>query len=179
LRDYSKFNLKREKKIKENLTREIDEFLKANPDYDKKEKIRVLIRLGAGHTKIYRDFKKEGKRASREFSQLPFVYNYSDEALRTIIPKNKLPDETVARGIGGELLYNNLRNLTQDSAKLYKIIRQIFSRLTIKDIERVSQNLGRRLSSDSNNFIEEIEKFGVKVPKSEKEIDEMLKEYYK
>lgn len=85
-----------------------------------------------------------------------------------------LPDELVAKGIIDRYLFGCLNHLTNDSDKLSKILRQTSSFLNTKDIERISQNLGQSPSSDDKTFINEIEKFGIKVPKSEKEIDEML-----
>lgn len=77
LEGLAKRQLEREKKIKENLDKEIGKFLKVNPDYAKKEKLKVLLRLGAGHSKIYLDFLKEKGRSavSREFSQ-SLVYTH-------------------------------------------------------------------------------------------------------
>lgn len=85
-----------------------------------------------------------------------------------------ITNELVARGMIDRYLFGYLNHLTSDTNKLSKILRRLSSSLSIGDIEQISQNFGQNVEANDNTFIEEIEKFGVKVPKLEKEIDETL-----
>lgn len=47
------------------------------------EKISVLISLGAYHTRIYHELKRQGFLVSRSFPANPFVFNYFNQMIRT------------------------------------------------------------------------------------------------
>lgn len=167
----AQFHLEREAKIKENLKSQIIKFLDNNPKYKQKEKIKILVRLGSFHTKIYQDFKKENLPISREFNKLPIVYLSFNEAKRRIMFGKEIDDELLARGIIEEVIYPSIKDLTDDSDKLFWLIRNLSSQLTFKDIKQIAKDFGENPALD---ITEELEKFNIKVPKSEEEIDKIL-----
>jgi hypothetical protein len=168
----AEFILKREEKIKENLKKQIKEFLRGNPEYAKKENLKVLISLGAVHTKIYQDLSKKEPHVSREFSVMPAVYPSRYEAIRRVMFGKEVNDELLARGfVEKTLLYPKLRELTDDSNKLFRALRKLSSRLTLKDIEQISKDY---VQSPGTDIFTELRKFNIEIPKSEEELDKLL-----
>ena len=165
--------MEREKKIKKNLKNQIKEFLKENPEYVQKDNLKVLIRLGAYHTKLYRDLKQDKLEVSREFNRLPGVYLSFDEAKRRIIAGKEVTDELLARGIIENYFYDFLEKISEDSEKIIQVVRKLSVRLSLKNIEQIStsKNLSQNFGA---GLISELEKFNIKIPRSEKEMDEML-----
>lgn len=174
IKTYANFLTQREIKIKENLKTQIQEFLKQNSDYCQKENLKVLVRLGGYHTKVYGDLVKEKLDVSREFSQMPYVYYSLDEARRRIVFGKEVDDLLLARGLIENLLDPYLSQLTQDNQKISQVLRKISSQLTLKDIEQISRNIAE-ISINDFNIVNELERFNIRIPKSEEEIDEMLK----
>lgn len=171
LKGYAEVQIKREEKIKINLEAKLKEFLKNNPDYAKKKDLRVLIRLGDFHTKIYQEFKKEKRPVSREFNELPMVYSSLVEAKRRIVFDKEISDELMARGIIETLIEPYLDQLTSDTVKSQAVNRKISTQLSLKDIERISKNYAKNPKTD---IIAELKKFKIRIPKSEEEMDERL-----
>lgn len=162
---------KREAKIQENLKNQVKEFLQQNPEYAARKDLKVLIRLGGYHTKIYQDLAKTEADVSREFSQLPYIYWSLDEAKRRVSFDKEIDDLLIARGIIENFLDPYLSKLTDDNQKIARLARKLSSQLSLKDIEQISNHFGR---DESTDIIEELEKCGIKIPKSEEEIDRML-----
>ncbi len=168
---FSKADIERENKIKENLKIEIKKFLQEHPEYLKKKELKVLISLGAGHTKIYHNFKKENLPVSREFSQSPYVYLSHSEADRRIVFNKKTKKELLAKSIIEEFLYPYLEKLTNDSVKIQRTLRKLSAKLTFKNIEQISKNFGK---NPETNILAELKKLNIKIPSSEKAMNEIL-----
>ena len=170
------FELKREELIKKNLKGRIAELIEDNPQLEKKDKIRALLTLGALHTRIYHDLKKEGLSAFWEFARLPFSMDSTAEAIRRgMFSKGKKPNEILlARGIVEPFLYNYYldQKITDDTSKVLMISRKIASKLNLKDIKKISERIGE---NPRENIFQMLYSQGIKIPKSEKEMDEMLK----
>jgi Tfp pilus assembly protein PilO len=161
----------REKEIEKRLQKEIEEFLKQNPEYTKKENLMVLIRLGAYHTRVYQDLLKEGKNVSREFNRMPYIYNSIDEARRRIAFGKEVDDLLIARGVIESMLTPYLDRLTDDTAKMVEVARKLCSQLEFKDIEQISKDFA---ADQLLEITEELKKFNIQLPKSEEEMDKIL-----
>jgi hypothetical protein len=170
--DYEK---KREELIKKNLEEEVKKLVKTDSCFKDKSDVRVLLSLGAVHTGIYHQFKKEETPASREFSRQPFIFDSMAQALREMmLSRRKKPDKLLlARGLVEALtLYDYInRRISFDNSKLMPVLRKISSRLKFKDIKNICREMGK----DSNRTILDVlEKRGLEIPRTEAEMDEML-----
>lgn len=169
----SEFSLARENFIKENLEREISVFLDSNDEYKIKKELKVLIALGAGHTAIYQDLKSGKSAISQEFSHLPHVFDLRSEALRRIMFNREVSDDLLAHAIIEIFLEEILEKLSDNTQKIGRISRMLISSLNISDIEEISKDFGQNPDLD---IISALENVGVKVPRSEKEMDILLKQ---
>jgi len=164
-------DIAREEKIKENIKNEIKKFLDHNQNYKNKKELKVLISLGSLHTHLYKDIKTDNINLSRSFNQYPQTYSSSDEAIRRIIFGKEYDDELLVKIFVEHFLYNYLVKLTNDSNKIDRLTRKLSSQLNISDIREISENSGKNPMSE---ITEELRSRGIKVPKSENEMDEML-----
>ncbi len=171
---YSDHLLRREELIKKNLKEEIKELAKTHPELKGKEKIKALVKLGATHTGIYHDFKKEKVPVFRQFASLPRVFSNLDQAKRMIMfSKNKdVSDELLARGIIENELYHDLRKVTDHTDKLVMLKRQISSKLNLEDIAEISKQLGE---NPEKTLIDCLEEHNIKLPEKEKRKTLLLK----
>ncbi|MEK7580265.1 MAG: hypothetical protein AAB465_01460, partial [Patescibacteria group bacterium] len=173
----AKADLLREEEIKKNLEKEIKKILDNNPDYRHKKELKILISLGSIHTHLYKDLKSKNINISRSFSQFPQIYLSIDEAIRKLAFGQECDDELLARSFIEDFLSESLKKLTKDTNKLDRLTRKLSSQLNISDIREISENSGKNSKSE---ITEELRSRGIRVPRSEKEIDEMLginKEY--
>ncbi|MDA2921898.1 hypothetical protein MYX07_01385 [Patescibacteria group bacterium AH-259-L07] len=175
--------LAREKRIRENLKKQIRMFLKENSEYADKKEVRVLVNLGGVHTSLYHKLKKKKVSVSREFSHLPMVFNSANEAIRREIFKKEVGDELLARSIIECCIFPRVISITNDSNKADQALRKISSQLTLKDIEQISKNIHEAsqeprtpsfLEFPIEDIVYEVEKLGIKIPDSEEEMDELL-----
>lgn len=181
----ARVDLIREKRIRKSLEEQIKTFLRQNPEYAAKKELKVLIRLGALHTTIYHKLKRDKILSSREFSHFPPVFDSYSESIRKIMFKKEVDDELLARAIIEEYLFAWLKTVTDDSNKALKIIREISSKLTLKNIEQISKNIAEVseeprtpsfLGFPIEDIVYETRELGIKVPDSEEEMDELLKQ---
>jgi len=161
----------REEKIKINLKDKLKKFLAEHPEYAKKKELQILIRLGAMHTGVYHKLKNENLLVSREFSQPTFVYPFLGEALRRIIFGKPVDDELLAKGLIDHPLITRLKRISNDTDKITKVARKLLAPLRLQDIEQISKNSSQSRAIDIS---EELEKFNIKIPQSEKEMNEIL-----
>lgn len=170
----AEFELAREEKIKENLKNKIQEFIKEHPERAEKDELKVLITLGSYHTHLYQDIKRDGLTVFREFNELPDIFSSLDEAERRLIFKKEIDDEFLAHGLIEEILLDYLDPLTSDSNKLISVLRKISSRLDLETIKKISEKIGEEGVSQKNVLVDELKRLNIKVPRSEREMDEML-----
>ena len=165
----------REEKIEENLKNKIKEFLENHPEYRQKDKLKVLISLGSGHTPLFQDLKREGLNVSREFNETPQVFSSLAEADRRRVFKKEISDELLAKVIIENILYPYLGSLTDNTNKQDRVLRKISSQLNLETIRRISETMAKEsFFVDRRLLVEELKKMNIKIPKSEEEMDEML-----
>lgn len=181
----ARLELVREKKIRRNLEKQIKVFLKQNPKYAEKEELSVLIRIGGFHIRLYDKLKKKGAKVSQEFSHPSPVFSSADEAIKTMISKREVDDELLGRILIEEYVYPWLASMTDDTEKSVRILRKISSQLTLENIEQISKNIHETSQEPRTpsfpgfpieDVVYEIEELGIKVPNSEQEMDELLKQ---
>jgi len=172
--DDADYELKREAIMKEGLKERLKRFVKECPELKDKDEIKALLTLGAAHTHLYHDLKKENISISREFARQPFIFDHIMGELRGIMfSKNRKPDKTMlARGIIDVLLtVYSISSVTVDTSKAIALSYKISSKLNLKDIERISKDLGK---DPEKTIVDCLEERNIKVPKTEEEMDEML-----
>ena len=175
-----KNTLKRDEFIKENLKTEVKKLIEKSPELQKKKEVRILLNLGTAHTRIYHGLKEEEKLSkgksgiSRQFAYQPTIFSSLSEAERKIaFSKNKeISDELLARGIIEALVYSHINNLSDDSVNETRICRKIVSKLDLDNMEEISEELGR---DSKKTVVDALKERGIKIPESEKEMDEMIK----
>lgn len=181
IRDYvieeADFELKREELIKKNLKEKIKEFISNRPELKEKDEVRVLLTLGAFHTKLYHDLKREGYSASREFTRQPMIYLHSSEAMRRLVfSKDKKPNKTMlARGILDALLTSYyVWTTTKDTSKAIAASYKLSSKLNLKDIKKISEGYKKYGGGGVLTIADVLKDSGIKIPKTEEEMDKML-----
>ncbi len=173
--DDANYELKREAMMKEGLNEKLKHFVKECPELKNKNEIKALLTLGAAHTHLYRELKKENISASRDFTKQPFIFDHISEALRGIMfSKNKKPDKVIlARGMVDAFTWRYFINekTTSDTSKAMKASRKISSKLNLKDVKKISERMGK---NPKENIAQALYSQGIKIPESEEEMDKML-----
>ena len=170
--NFTDLQLERENKIKENLDKYIKNFLENNPDYSNKE-LNVLVSLGSAHTSLYHQLRGEGRSVSREFNKPLIVYSSLMEARtgRQFLNKT-IDDKFFARDLLENLFEESLLSVTNDTNKLFRVLRKLSGKLSLKDIQEISEKAGK--NGGKIDVVQELEARGIKVPKTEEEMDKML-----
>lgn len=168
----AKLQLKRENKIKENLDKRIKWFLEENPEYSNNKELNVLIKLGSAHTTLYHKLKGEGRSVSREFKEQPEIYTFLNELVRKQLFNKTIDNELLARGIFDNFLIPNFYPITNNSNKAIWVSRKITSRLSLRDIKEISEKAGK--NKGKIDIVQELETRGIKVPKTEAEMDKLV-----
>lgn len=178
VKEFAEIHLAREEKIKENLKNKIKEFLEDHPEYRRKDELRALIGLGSFHTHLFQDMKKEDQAISREFNEMPQFFPSSAEAVRKAVFKKDINDELLARAIIEDTLYTYLGSFSNNTNKLTRVLRKISSHLDLETSRKISESMAARAKGSillpKYILVEELEKLNIKIPKSEKEMDEIL-----
>jgi len=180
---------RREEIIKKNLKEKIKEFVKYYPQLKEKDEIKVLLTLGAAHTRIYHDLKREEREEqkegqadfsiSKQFARQPLIFYSIEEALRRcMFLKDRQPSDIIlARGIIESFLFNyyvKYTRITDDGNKAVMVGRKISSQLNLKEIKKISKELAEYSNPTALTAVDVLKKRGIKIPESEEEMDEML-----
>lgn len=163
----------REDLIKNTLKEKVNELAERDSDLKEKSKINVLLTLGAGHTPVYHDLKKEGLSVSSKSAYPLMVWDSFTEAGKKMrLSKNKeVDDELLANIFIERFIYPHLSKATEDSNKMAQAGRKISSKLDLQEIKEISEEFGKGPEKDIIHILEER---SIKIPKTEKEIDKML-----
>jgi len=168
------YEKKREELIKKNLEEEVKKFIKTDSKLKDKSDVKVLLSLGAVHTGIYHNLKKEKAPVSREFSRQPYIFDSMGQAIREMMfSRRKKPDKLLlARALveSKMFVYYINRRISYDSGKLMLTARKISSHLNFKDVKNISKELGK---DSSRTIMDVLEKRGIEIPKTEEEMDEI------
>jgi len=171
---HTELESRREDIIKANLEKKLKELTVLCPELKNKDEIKVLIAFGAFHTKIYHSLAKKYP-SLRQFSRTLFVYSSLDQVERSMVFSKDVSKELLARQFPEARLCNFFDSITSDSQKIIEIARKISSQLSFEDIKKMSAEWKFKNLDIRENFIKYLENLGIKVPKSEEEMDEMIK----
>jgi hypothetical protein len=174
----AEYHQKREEIMKANLETKIKAIIENNPQFKNKEEIKVLLSLGAVHTPLFHSLKKEKPSTLREFANLPLVFISQDETIRRKMFSKEIKDELLAKMFVEHFLLKYFEDIADDSNKISRIVRKISSKISLDEIKKISENW-RELDTRSFGLPPILIKFfrdkRIKIPRTEKEIDEILK----
>lgn len=108
-----------------------------------KDRIKILVFLGAAHTGVYHELKRRGENVSRQFSRMPFIMGGMDEnTTRHFLFGKKVSDELVARGLLGTILWATLSEnyfpaITADTHLKIMFIRKISDAFSFEEIKTI------------------------------------------
>lgn len=86
---------RRENQIVENLPHTIEEVFKAYPALKKKERVRVLLKLGTFHTRVAHLLKKNTNNVNMNFAKMPHQFSYTLELIRRLHFDKPLDDSFI------------------------------------------------------------------------------------
>jgi len=174
MKDTSSLDLDRENFILSRLQPTVNQVLKEAPSLARKQKLNVLLFLGAAHTRIYRELKRTGTEVNATFSYKPFVYPFSTEAERRYAFGKEIGDELVAKSfMEAIVVIPGMQKITKDFRKISLYARRALSGFTLDEIESVFYDMKRNRSYDI--FMNLLSQKGVVVPLTEKMLDDFLK----
>lgn len=162
----------REAYMESQIRPKIEDVVRNNPTLQNKtkrgDKIKVLMGIGALHTPIYQDLKKEkpnGVEPQARFNELPYVFRCRGEALRRYRFGKEVGDELVARSFIDNIIGSAILHLSDSTALIIRVSRRLAGKLSLNDIREISKTLGY-----GGNWAEELERRGIKIPKTEEEL---------
>lgn len=184
---------KREKYIEDNIKRLKSKIIREQPSLRDQKEIKCLISIGLGHVSLYHRFRKEAAPIQREFSSLPIIYNIEPETMREkqFFPKRDMDNKKLAQSLIGKLILKAVieGENTENEIEAMKATRYLASKFDGKDAEKLSKMLGDDYSKIINTLafaapweskwqktLEPfLEKFGLKLPKTREEVEEIIK----
>ncbi len=145
---------RREEHISRMLKEPLKEFIETIPNLRDKEKVKVLVQIGTGHTGPYHELKKEGAEAQRIFNVDPVLYSLQDVAVRKLLfnPEAQVTDmdaklSMVNSRITGELHRRfEQYDIGKDTELITSASVRITRSLTPEQIERYFKDLKNKLS---------------------------------
>ena len=181
--------LERERVIIENL-RKLRSEIKSGKfhgvDVSKKE-IKVLVFLGAVHTKVYHALYASEDESRRSFPMMPFVYgnlSFGNEAIRRAYFGKDIPDELAARSIlmnfsGGFIMKKPVfATLRGDTMKVGRLLTKIFSAFNIAEIQQIYETV-QKFSNPMRQYPPYLdgllEKKGIHLPQNVEELNDFFK----
>jgi len=192
---FTKLQEERENYIKKNIEQLKPRILKDHPEFKNKKEIKILVSMGAAHTSLYHRFKKEKQIfAQRAFASLPIIFGSSAEFQRRkqFFSEQAVDKEKLIRSLMEDVFLFSLKEdkNIKTSGELVKITKYLVSKFKEKDIKNFSKVLGEKYLpriAPSLSFapISEpkwkelfeppLKEFGVKLPETRKEVEEIIK----
>jgi hypothetical protein len=148
---YSNLQMQREDYVLENFYKTITDTLKRNPELQKKAKVNILASMGAFHTRLYNELKKNDNNVVKVYDQeLPYVYDVGTALDRQM---HFFGAENFEKYAHKYILNEILKTLksTIDGSVLQKVI-TTFSENQTKELFELYKN--KRLSKNCNEELE-------------------------
>lgn len=177
LKDSVKIEIEREKFMLQNLYPQLQKLLSERPDLKTKEKLNILLFLGAAHTGIYHALKKSAPSTKKDMSRMPFVFSIMPEIKRRYMFGKEVDDKLIIQFIFEYLwlhktIYSNLKLITDDSLKIQSFGRALISSFSAKEMREINSK------KDKTLFLDKLNEKNIKLPKTEQELDEMTKKLH-
>lgn len=190
---YAQAQKGRENYIEDNLEGLKPKILKDHPHLRNKKEINILVSLGIAHTPIYHLFRKRKKMPSQQKLPFrPYIHLTTEELARrkNLFPEKEIKDEEIAKTFIESILNTTLKEnkSIKNSVELVKVSKFLSSKFTETDVENFSKMLGKKHSAilfdiffsttklNSQKLFEPpLKEWGVKLPKTKKEVVEIIK----
>lgn len=108
------------------------------PELKDKQEIKILMTLGAYHTKVSHDLKAQNSEVSREMIESPYIFKHFDEAGRRFAFNKEVSDELVARGILeliiGSYFKDELNGISRSSYEQGLFLRRVTEHFSFDEI---------------------------------------------
>src|SRR3989344_1818362 len=181
--------LERERVIIDNLKKLRTEIKSGKfPDVDAlKTDVKVLVFLGAFHTKVYHDLYSPEEESSRSFPMMPFSYrnlSFGNEALRLAYFGKDIPDELAARSIlmnfsrGFIIKKPVIASLQGDTMKTGRLLTKIFSVFSKAEVQQIYETV-QKFSDPMRQYPPYLdwllEKKGIHLPQNVEELNDFFK----
>jgi hypothetical protein len=157
LQKTAEFEKKREQYMLFRLEPAIRESIEKYPELQDKKQLKLLLSLGAFHTAIFHQMKKEGYTIEREFGELPMSFGFTTSGVRRHLFEKKVDDDFVAKSMLENLIWRNfiesIRKLSPNSIDNIKTISGIVSRFSFEEIRVLFDKLKDR--DDIKNVLQE------------------------
>lgn len=103
-----------------------------------KSEIKIFCVLGSNHVRVYNLLEDRGINVSKEYSHIPYTYDFPGETTIKFINKENVSDELLANGLfQTELLKEFGSSWVHDEEKSTRLIRQFASRFTFDEIKKI------------------------------------------
>jgi hypothetical protein len=147
---------------------------------EEKKKVRILFVLGANHVKVSDLLKEKKMNVSKEFSQNPFIYNYSAEITVKYIAGENISDELLAYG----LFENGLAQTLEypwindyDMNTQAKFMRNVVPQFTFREIKNIFEKTAISVDHEAvfqKEVLDLAKEKNVKIPTTREEFDKFI-----
>ena len=145
------FEKKREAYMISQLEPKVRETIQKNPELQNKDRLKILLSLGAMHTNLSHKLKEKGFDMNREFSSGQVVYPFVGEGIRRNMFDKKADEELVSKALLEWLVWiffrDDFKKKTDDSFELMKMFREVISFFRIDEIKNLYAK-----AKDKNDF---------------------------
>ncbi len=145
-REYQDVENKREQFILRQIPKAVRSAFKNSPELKQKQKLEVLLSLGAMHTPIFQVLKGKHPETTRRFNRIPFVYDYAEEVRRRIKFNKPIDQLLMAKMALEHMIYkgieDKLNTADVDNAAIVPIHREILDQFSYEEIEQIFTQVG-------------------------------------
>lgn len=181
---YADMQKKREEYILAKLKELRGDITKNPSEYDlnKNGEVKLLLQLGAVHTRIYHSLYKDDENVSRKFNKMPFVFgSHGTEALRRNLFGKEVSNELTARSILElalpNALFYELKELPDDYGYIFSAQRAMAEMFSYDEIKKIFESVEPSPWSwydFSEKIKEAMKKKGVVPPKTKKDLENFV-----
>ena len=175
LRTTADLHNEREDYMLSQLTPKLEEVFKQRPDLKNKPNLRVLMFLGAVHTRMAQMMSKYGIQVESRHSRSPHIFGFSNEAHRRLALGKEVSNELAAKVLLEklclELMGPVVTNLTDDNNEVGAFIRKIVNVFTYEEIKYL---YGLEMSSAILEFFSYLGKKKINPPRDHTELISFL-----
>ncbi|MDP2668832.1 MAG: hypothetical protein Q8P07_03310 [bacterium] len=145
------FEKKREAYMISRLEPKVREAIEKYPELQNKDRLKILLSLGAMHTNLSHKLKEKGFDMNREFSSGQIVYPFVSEGIRRHMFGKEVGEEFVSKALLESLVWtffrDDFKKKTDDTFELMKMFRETVSLFSTDEIKNLYAQ-----AKDKNDF---------------------------
>lgn len=138
----------REDFIMQTLIPSLNNLISQHPRFFNKSQVKVLMQMGASHTRIYRKLvaiPENNGRISREFGQKPFIYVGQDDVLRKFQMGKDVSNVQIARvlvnPIVSKILWEEIAKKFSREGERMRFVGEVILRLSFEDLKNLYESV--------------------------------------